>query len=46
MDYSSAVPVKCLQLEANNRVLELCCAPGNKSMLMADLFPDVNITGV
>ena len=46
MDYSSAVPVKCLQLQKNSRVLELCCAPGNKSMLMADLFPDVRIVGV
>ena len=46
MDYSSAIPVKCLSIKEKHRVLEICCAPGNKSMLMADLNKDVNITGV
>ena len=46
MDYSSTVPVKCLEIQPKNRILQLCCAPGNKSMLMADLCPDVQITGV
>ena len=46
MDYSSAIPVKCLQLEAKQSVLQLCCAPGNKSMLMADSYQDLDIKGV
>lgn len=46
MDYSSSIPVKCLQVQPGIKVLELCCAPGNKSMLIADLYPDVRITGV
>jgi 16S rRNA C967 or C1407 C5-methylase (RsmB/RsmF family) len=35
-----------LQIEPKNRILELCCAPGNKSMLMADSHDGVSITGV
>ena len=46
MDYSSAIPVKCLSVQPKQRVIELCCAPGNKSMLMADLNPDIHITGI
>ena len=29
-----------------NRILEICCAPRNKSMLIADHNKDVKITGV
>lgn len=38
MDYSSSIPVLCLELSPKMTVLELCSAPGNKSMLMADLY--------
>lgn len=46
MDYSSAMPVRCLDLFEGARVLELCSAPGNKSMLMADSFKEITIKGV
>lgn len=46
MDYSSAMPARCLNLEENLSVLELCSAPGNKAMLMADCFKNIKIKGV
>jgi 16S rRNA C967 or C1407 C5-methylase (RsmB/RsmF family) len=46
MDYSSAMPVRCLDLQEGHRVLELCSAPGNKSMLMADSIKEISIKGV
>jgi 16S rRNA C967 or C1407 C5-methylase (RsmB/RsmF family) len=46
MDYSSAIPVRCLSLIEGCKVLELCSAPGNKSMLMADSIKDISIKGV
>lgn len=46
MDYSSAIPVKCLEISDNQTILEICCAPGNKSMLMADSYSNLQIKGV
>ena len=36
MDYSSAIPARCLDVKEGQSVLELCSAPGNKSMYIAD----------
>lgn len=38
--------VKCLDLEENSNLLELCSAPGNKSMYACDIKPQVTVTGV
>ena len=46
MDYSSAMPIRCLDAEEGHRVLELCSAPGNKSMYLADKLDNVKIIGV
>jgi 16S rRNA C967 or C1407 C5-methylase (RsmB/RsmF family) len=36
MDYSSCIPARCLDVKEGMKVLELCSAPGNKSMYIAD----------
>jgi 16S rRNA (cytosine967-C5)-methyltransferase len=46
MDISSMFAVKCLDLEEGNEVLELCSAPGNKSMFACDSVAGVKVTGV
>lgn len=46
MDISSMFAVNCLDLEENSKILELCSAPGNKSMYACDLQPGVQVTGV
>ena len=46
MDISSMMTVKCLDLEQNYQVLELCSAPGNKSMYACDISPNVKVLGV
>ena len=38
--------VNCLDLKENTKLLELCSAPGNKSMYACDLQPGVHVTGV
>ena len=38
MDFASCLPVRCLNIEKGNRILELCTAPGNKAMYMADIL--------
>ncbi len=46
MDVSSMFAVKCLDLEKDSTLLELCSAPGNKSMYACDLQSEVKVTGV
>lgn len=46
MDYSSCMPARCLDVRENDKVLELCSAPGNKSMYLADSVENISITGV
>lgn len=38
MDYSSCIPARCLDVKEGMNILELCSAPGNKSMYIADQF--------
>ena len=46
MDVSSMFAVQCLDLENASTLLELCSAPGNKSMYACDLQPKLKVTGV
>lgn len=48
MDFSSAIPPRCLQVDSQKqtRVLELGSAPGNKVMYIADKYPKTEIIGV
>lgn len=46
MDYSSAMAIRCLEVEEGHRVLELCSSPGNKSMYLADNHHNISIVGV
>ena len=48
MDVSSAIACDALEIERNDHVLDLCCAPGAKSRYISDLLGDGfgTITGV
>jgi 16S rRNA C967 or C1407 C5-methylase (RsmB/RsmF family) len=46
-DISSAVAVHALDVQAGHHVLDMCCAPGGKMCLMAELVgPQGTVTGV
>ena len=46
MDYSSAMPIRCLEAEEGHKILELCSSPGNKSMYLADSVEKIEIKGI
>ncbi|KAI9294567.1 S-adenosyl-L-methionine-dependent methyltransferase [Neoconidiobolus thromboides FSU 785] len=46
MDISSAISVLALDTQSTDRVLDLCCAPGMKLLMIAELLEEGNITGV
>jgi len=47
IDVSSGAVVKALDLQVNDNVLDLCCAPGAKLCYIADqIYPSGTVTGV
>jgi 16S rRNA (cytosine967-C5)-methyltransferase len=44
-DPSTRLSVELLDLQAGQTVLDLCAAPGGKSLLMADLMPEGDASG-
>eukprot|EP01053_Blabericola_migrator_P000283 Blabericola_migrator_1__282@NODE_1073_length_5533_cov_66_584157_g736_i0_p2_GENE_NODE_1073_length_5533_cov_66_584157_g736_i0NODE_1073_length_5533_cov_66_584157_g736_i0_p2_ORF_typecomplete_len352_score35_48Methyltr_RsmBF/PF01189_17/4_3e39Methyltransf_31/PF13847_6/2_1e03Methyltransf_31/PF13847_6/8_5e12Methyltransf_23/PF13489_6/8_2e02Methyltransf_23/PF13489_6/2_7e08MTS/PF05175_14/6_4e06MTS/PF05175_14/1_5e02Methyltransf_25/PF13649_6/7_2e02Methyltransf_25/PF13649_6/0_00013Ubie_methyltran/PF01209_18/7_ len=48
MDAASAVPIWALQIPENQdaTLLDLCCAPGNKAFLAADVFANLTVFAV
>ncbi|PVV02694.1 hypothetical protein BB560_002846 [Smittium megazygosporum] len=38
IDLSSAIAVSSLEIGSNNHILDLCCAPGGKLLMISDIF--------